>query len=1002
MQSPGYVLLGILVLTMPFSSISQIRPASWEYVQGDRTDQEFRSCIQLSGGLLALPLGYNPGSGYSANILTIDYSTGKVVNKIPVPVSAGTIEIQALLELPDASLFLAGSQTNAGNKVPWFAKMSLIGEYTQLDFPAGQVFAEILQVAMLDDDHIAIYGLSKEGEGVLRLCTSAGKLVWSKNWDSKKPGPIRKIAIGPDKQIGIVGNTAKHENQPAGDVFALQLDQRGNETWRKYFGEKLWEEVNDVAFLQDGGMIFCGETNSSGTGKQDMWIMRLNAGGFKQWERTYGGREEDRATALLVLHSGNLLVAGTTLSMLNKKGATKFATRIAEFDPGGNLQWEADYGGIDDEYLQGLLQLHNGGILATGWTKSTGNGGKDGWALFFNGDPLNRVLKKGVLEIDNSKVWLNTPDGILRPGQRTFLSFDITNQEAMRLDNIRLDIKITDGQNGLFVEKNLFCQPLFPGMPRIIYIPVQSGQALDTKDNILQIDVFSGPDKIKSFKTSLKTLNPRASTLRVANVQTTREGNDELSPLLLSVEVQNDGDVPAEDVQALFFGPKGLLFLNGQSALLGNILPKSIAKTQFRLQKTVQLEGTNTEIQIEVRDKSGNTSRKNVQVRFDALIDPGQSTNFIVFTQPNEARTKIVEWSLPVFSIEATLGTSATSLNPGDAVLKINGEPLTKSKMDEEVLSPPSRQGPLSFYAYARSVPLKEGENRIKVEVKTPQGIIQSNEILINYRPKQPNLHLLSIGIPHRDLKFTTHDAEDFANAFANQAGPSKVFGNIYSEIRNTRENTRNLDIRTAMEDLRRRYASDIIQGKIHKEDVLMLFISSHGKTDDNKDFKILASDYDTYGDVSNIDYKRDILDVMHTIDCKKFIFIDACHSGSAEGARLLTQARIALEEINAAYPGLNVMTSSQMDELSYEDESWGNGAFTEALLEAFQGKSAQISGTTISADKDGDKIISFGELYEFLKNRIPDLVRNAKQNRQTPAKISKGLGDDIPLFILY
>ncbi|MFM8363035.1 MAG: caspase family protein, partial [Haliscomenobacter sp.] len=159
---------------------------------------------------------------------------------------------------------------------------------------------------------------------------------------------------------------------------------------------------------------------------------------------------------------------------------------------------------------------------------------------------------------------------------------------------------------------------------------------------------------------------------------------------------------------------------------------------------------------------------------------------------------------------------------------------------------------------------------------------------------------------------------------------------------------------------------------------------------------------YDQYGDVSNIDYKRDILDVLNAIDCKKFVFIDACHSGSAEGARLLSQARFALEEINAAYPGLNVMTSSQVDELSYEDDTWRNGAFTEAILEAFKGQPVAQGSAALSADADGDKILRFGELYDFLKKRVPSLVMEKKKSRQMPVKMSKGLGDNIPIFVLY
>lgn len=51
------------------------------------------------------------------------------------------------------------------------------------------------------------------------------------------------------------------------------------------------------------------------------------------------------------------------MSLLNKKGATKFAARIMEIEPGGNLQWEADYGGDNNEDINYLSQIHDGSVL---------------------------------------------------------------------------------------------------------------------------------------------------------------------------------------------------------------------------------------------------------------------------------------------------------------------------------------------------------------------------------------------------------------------------------------------------------------------------------------------------------------------------------------------------------------------------------------------------------------------------------------------------------------
>lgn len=995
-------ILWIFFLLSVVFAQAQPQSATWELQDGEKGDDIFFRGIQLSNGLLAL-VG-NQGSAVDASrpsglLALVDFSSGQHAGQFAIGGKNGAFLLSDLAEHPDGNILLAGSAIE--KNAAWLAKVTLQGEILWQKTPADLGITTFTQLLPESENSFLLSGTAKDGSYAILKCDSVGVVRWKRKWTASESGPLKKMALGPNGTIGICGNTAKAAGQTVGDVWVALLDKDGKDMWRKTFGEKLWEEVSDLAILADGAVLFCGETNSSGMGKQDMWLVRLNPFGFKQWEKTYGGREEDRATALLPLHNGDLVLAGQSLSLLEKKGATKFAARIVETDPGGNLLWEGDYGGDGHEGINSLFQIHDGSFLLAGWTESASKGGKDAWLLHFPTPPHNRLLAKGTLNVENSKVWLSTRDGFLRPDMQSYLSFELTNQESARLDNIRIEVRALQGQPALKVDQDIYEQPLFPGLARQVFVPVSAASGLETKDNLLQINVFSGSDKIKSFDATLKSLNPKGSSLRIVQTQHSREGLDALSPQVLTVVVQNDGDLTASDVQVDFTVPKGILLLNGESVAIGQIPSKATGKAIFRFQKTVQFEGNEVKIICQVRDKEGHTAREEVSTRLDVL-QAGQRADFVLFTQPNEAKVKRLEWNQPTFALEATFGTSSKTLKPGDALIKINGVTPEQSKMDEEELSPPTTQGGLNYYAYSNTIALREGENRITLEVKTPFGVIQSNEVIINYRPKQPNLHILSIGIPHRDLKYTTQDAERFAAAFANQAGEDKVFGKVFIDKRNTRENTRNLDIRAAMEDLKRRYSSDVIQGKIAREDVLILFISSHGKTDDNNNFKILASDYDTYGDVSNIDYKRDILDVLNTIDCKKFVFIDACHSGSAEGARLLNQARFALEEINAAYPGMNVMTSSQVDELSYEDDAWQDGAFTKAILEAFQGQDVLQSGATLRADADGDKIIRFGELYDFMKKRVPALVMEKKKSKQMPVKMSKGLGDTIPIFVLY
>jgi ethanolamine utilization protein EutQ (cupin superfamily) len=974
---------------------------SWEVKEGSKGEDYFTKNIQLSNGNLAAigNLTASDGLKHYGNLFIIDFSTGKMIKKVTYG-NQNDVFLNDLIELPDGNIFLIGYSHFNKTNYPLLIKTDASG---------NKLLEKILPIAdgsiltsIHDDQETGFYltATTMHGDVFLIHLNKEIEVNWKKVISSGPYGELKKVSVGPNKSIYVGGNTKKGGGQNPGDVWISSLDKNGNELWRKSFGGKLWEELNDLICLPDGSILFCGETNSLGNGKQDFWLVKLNNNGFLQWERTYGGRETDIGKSILPLFNGNFWLAGSSLSLLNKKGATKFAARIIEIDPSGNLQWEADYGGDNNEDINHLCQIHDGSILFSGWIETNTPNIKDAWMIRFPAPEMNRLLAKGNLRLKESKIWLNTPDGLLKPNVQSYLSFQLNNQEANQIENIRIDVNKIDGQKGIHINQTVFIQPLQPNVNKQINIPITSEENIETKDNLLEIKVYSGADLIKTVSGTVKSLNPKAANLRFVQTKTEKEGVDEFSPQTLTAEIQNDGDLPAAEVQVNFILPKGILALTATDVKLGTINSKSLKRATFRFQKTVQFEGNEVAIQINAIDNQLTNISKTVSTRFD-VISVNQSSNIIVFNNP-KASQKRTDWNNPTFKLEAMFGTTGNNLKLGDAVVKINGIIPERSKMDEEKLTPPasvSQGNAMNFYDYENVIALSEGENRILIELVTPNGVIQSNEMIINYKPKQPNLHVLSVGIPHRDLKYTTIDAENFANAFLNQTGMEKVFNKIYVEKKNTKENTRNLDIRAAMEDLKRRYSTDLIGGKINREDVLILFISSHGKTDDNNDFKILASDYDTYGDVSNIDYKRDILDILNQIDCKKFVFIDACHSGSAQGARLINQARFALEEINNAYPGLNVLTSSQVDELSYEDDSWGNGAFTEAILEAFSGK---ITASGVNPDPDGDKIIRFGELYDFLQKRVPSMVFEKKKSKQMPAKMSKGLGDNIPLFILY
>jgi hypothetical protein len=122
-------------------------------------------------------------------------------------------------------------------------------------------------------------------------------------------------------------------------------------------------------------------------------------------------------------------------------------------------------------------------------------------------------------------------------------------------------------------------------------------------------------------------------------------------------------------------------------------------------------------------------------------------------------------------------------------------------------------------------------------------------------------------------------------------------------------------------------------------------------------------------------------------------VFIDACHSAGLSGEQLVETRGLENNVINLYAAklfnekGRAVMTSSDVNELSRESQKWGggHGIFTWALLEGLRGK----------ADANSDRLVTTGELFSFVRER----VRAETEFRQNP-RVLPGANNDLPLAV--
>ena len=246
---------------------------------------------------------------------------------------------------------------------------------------------------------------------------------------------------------------------------------------------------------------------------------------------------------------------------------------------------------------------------------------------------------------------------------------------------------------------------------------------------------------------------------------------------------------------------------------------------------------------------------------------------------------------------------------------------------------------------------------------------------------------MLSIGPKTVNLKYTEKDASDFAQIFKGQGGPeeNKIFSGVHIKELTGSTATTN-EIRGMIEEY-------LYHQDVQPKDMMVLFISSHGFME-NGDFRIHGSDYNPLRRRStSVSFKEDITAHLTSIDCKKLIFIDACHSGGARSD--VMNINEAIKQVSQKQNISLTFTSSSQNQLSYEDDSWNNGAFTKALIDGMQrGK----------ADVNEDKIVTVKELSDYVTMSVRNMVRSLKNELQEPSFINddnKGVERTLPIYVI-
>ncbi|HMJ91933.1 MAG TPA: hypothetical protein VK530_19060 [Candidatus Acidoferrum sp.] len=211
----------------------------------------------------------------------------------------------------------------------------------------------------------------------------------------------------------ISGNKTS-ASQGGGDCWMVKLDAGGNKQWERSFGGTELDRVNDVQQTSDGGYIvgstshsgISGNKTSASLGGADYWVLKLDANGNKQWERSFGGSQVDDLRAVQQTSDGGFVLGGFSASSVSgNKTSAAFGSAgdywIVKLDANGNKQWDKTYGGTDADELHAVQQTIDGGFIVGGHSFSITSGNKIS-ATLGSGTSDSWVLK---LDASGNKQW---------------------------------------------------------------------------------------------------------------------------------------------------------------------------------------------------------------------------------------------------------------------------------------------------------------------------------------------------------------------------------------------------------------------------------------------------------------------------------------------------------------------------------------------------------------------------------------------------------------------
>jgi hypothetical protein len=238
------------------------------------------------------------------------------------------------------------------------------------------------------DIYLMKYNSSGTNQWIIQLGTSSNDIGRDVSVDSSG-----NIYVAGWSKGGLDGNT----NSGNADIILMKYNSSGIKQWIIQLGTSSGEKAGAVFVDLTGNVYMSGYTyggldGNTNSGDMDIILVKYNSSGTKQWTSQHGTSSSDIGKDVSVDASGNIYVTGATLGGLDgnlQNGNGDLY--LMKFNSSGTKQWTSQLGTSSIDYASGMSIDSSGNVFISGYTEggldgNTNSGNKDIFLVKYNSD----------------------------------------------------------------------------------------------------------------------------------------------------------------------------------------------------------------------------------------------------------------------------------------------------------------------------------------------------------------------------------------------------------------------------------------------------------------------------------------------------------------------------------------------------------------------------------------------------------------------------------------